>query len=57
MINGKIRVKDGRLEGIDLDALINNQNRLAEDLVRRTEKRYGVNLSELVWRRAYPYDD
>ena len=57
MVNGKIRVKDGQLEGIDLEALIKNQNRLAEDLVRRTEKRYGVNLSELVWRRAYPYDD
>ena len=57
IVNGKIRVENSQLVGIDLPALIERQNRLAEALVRRTEKRYDVNLSRLVWRRAFPFDD
>jgi 8-oxoguanine deaminase len=56
IVNGKIRVKDGQLVGVDLPALIDEQNRLAKALVERTEKRYGIDLSNLKWRRAYPYD-
>ncbi|MEN6410117.1 MAG: amidohydrolase family protein, partial [Anaerolineaceae bacterium] len=56
MVNGKLRVVDGQLVGVDLLALIKEQNRIAANLVQRTEKRYGVNLSEMVWRRAFPYD-
>lgn len=56
MVNGKLRVVDGQLVGVDLPALIKEQNRIAANLVQRTEKRYGVNLSEMVWRRAFPYD-
>jgi cytosine/adenosine deaminase-related metal-dependent hydrolase len=56
IVNGRIQVQDGRLVDIDLPALIDRQNRLAADLVRRTEKRYGIPLQEPVWRRAYPYD-
>lgn len=56
MVNGKLRVVDGQLVGVDLSALIKEQNRIAANLVQRTEKRYGVNLSEMVWRRAFPYD-
>lgn len=57
MVNGKLRVVNGRLVGVNLSALIDRQNQLAEALVKRTEKRYGVNLSDLVWRRAFPYDE
>ncbi|MDR3576107.1 MAG: 8-oxoguanine deaminase [Anaerolineaceae bacterium] len=57
IINGEIRVENGMLVGVDLAGLIDRQNQLAEALVRRTEKRYGVNLSELVWKRAFPYDE
>jgi cytosine/adenosine deaminase-related metal-dependent hydrolase len=57
MVNGQMRVCRGELVGVDLPALIERQNRLAEALVRRTEKRYGTDLSELVWRKAYPYDN
>jgi len=56
IVNGRIRVEGGQLVDVDLAALIERQNRLAADLVRRTEKRYGVSLSTPVWRRAYPYD-
>ena len=56
VINGKIVVSRGELVGVDLPALIESQNRVAEELVARTEKRYSVNLTDLVWRRAYPYD-
>lgn len=56
IVNGRIRVQQGQLVGVDLPALGERQNRLATDLVRRTEKRYGVSLREPVWRRAYPYD-
>lgn len=57
MVNGKLRVVDGQLVDVDLPALIKEQNRIAANLVQRTEKRYGVNLSEMVWRRAFPYDE
>lgn len=56
IVNGQIRVQDGRLVGVDLPALIQQQNKLAAALVQRTEKRYGVSLAAPVWRRAFPYD-
>ena len=56
MVNGEIRVRDGELVGVDVPELIARQNELGTDLVRRTENRYGVQLSNRSWRRAYPYD-
>jgi 8-oxoguanine deaminase len=56
IVNGRVRVQDGQLVDVDVPALIRRQNRLAADLVRRTEKRYGVALGLPVWRRAFPYD-
>ena len=56
IVNGRLRVLDGRLVDVDLPGLITSQNRLAAALVQRTEERYGVSLATPVWRRAYPYD-
>ena len=56
IVNGKVLVRDGQLVGVDVPALVRRQNRLAENLVRRTEKRYGAPLTAPAWRRAYPYD-
>lgn len=56
IINGEVRVADGQLVGVDLEALIDKQNRCAAELVKRTEKRYGVTLNYPIWRRAFPYD-
>jgi cytosine/adenosine deaminase-related metal-dependent hydrolase len=56
IVNGRVRVQDGELVDVDLPELIKRQNRLASELVRRTEKRYNISLRESVWRRAYPYD-
>jgi 8-oxoguanine deaminase len=56
IINGRIRVRDGQLVGIDLPALIQRQNKLAAALVKRTEERYGLSLTAPVWHRAFPYD-
>lgn len=56
IVNGQIRVRDGQLVGTNLRELIRRHNMLAEDLVRRTEKRYAVPLTEHVWQRAFPYD-
>ncbi|MDR3576117.1 MAG: 8-oxoguanine deaminase [Anaerolineaceae bacterium] len=55
IVNGKIRVQDGQLLGVDLPALIKEQNRRSAELVTRTEKRYNHIMTELVNRRAYPY--
>jgi cytosine/adenosine deaminase-related metal-dependent hydrolase len=55
IVNGRIRVQDGQLVGMDLPALVRQQNKLAAALVKRTEKRYGVSLAEPAWRRAFPY--
>lgn len=56
IVNGMLRVEGGKLVDVDLPGLIERQNRLAADLVKRTEKRYGVDLSTRRWRRAYPYE-
>jgi cytosine/adenosine deaminase-related metal-dependent hydrolase len=56
MVNGRIRVRDGQLVGVDMAELIRNQNDRAAALVERTEVRYGISLRRPVWRRAFPYD-
>jgi cytosine/adenosine deaminase-related metal-dependent hydrolase len=56
MVNGEIKVQDGELVDVDVPELVLRQNELGADLVRRTEQRYGVQLSNRSWRRAYPYD-
>jgi len=56
IVNGRILVSEGKLVDFDLPALIKKQNKCAEDLIERTEKRYGVTLKYPNWRRAFPYD-
>ena len=56
IVNGCIRVADGRLVGVDVPALIRQQNDHAAALVRRAERRYGTSYTRLAWRRAFPYD-
>jgi cytosine/adenosine deaminase-related metal-dependent hydrolase len=56
IVNGKIRVAKGELIGVDLPALVKRGNELSLNLVRRTEQRYNVSMTQPVWRRAYPYD-
>ncbi len=56
IVNGRIRVQEGQLVGVDVPELIKRQNELAADLVRRAEKRSGRSLSTTSWRRAFPYE-
>lgn len=56
IVNGIIRVANGELIGVDLPSLIQRGNELAVNLVKRTEKRFDITLTNPVWRRAYPYD-
>jgi 8-oxoguanine deaminase len=53
IINGKVVVEDGQINGVDLPGLIANHNRLSNELVQATEKRYNHDLSTRIWRRAY----
>jgi cytosine/adenosine deaminase-related metal-dependent hydrolase len=55
IVNGKVRVSEGRLVDLDVIQLIRRQNRLAKDLVRRTEERYDVQLADPTWYKAFPY--
>jgi len=57
IINGKIRVMNGELVGVDLPALVKNGNQRAASLVSRTEKRYHTRISTGIWRRAFPFDE
>ena len=57
IVNGKIRVANGKLIGVDVQPLVKQANAQAASLVSRTEKRYNVTLTTPVWRRAYPFDD
>ncbi len=56
IVNGKILVERGQVIGLDMPTLIRKANQHAKALVKRTEKRYGVCLSQPQWRRAYSYD-
>lgn len=56
IVNGKIRVANGQLVGVDTAPLIEQGNKLGADLVRRMEKRYNTSVTAPVWRRAYPFD-
>lgn len=55
IVNGKIRVQEGQLLDLDLPALLAEQNRRSAELVERTEKRYNINMTAPVHRRAFPY--
>jgi len=57
IINGRIRVANGQVVGLDLPQLIRRQNDRAAALVRRAEARQGVSYSRTAWRRAFPYDE
>jgi cytosine/adenosine deaminase-related metal-dependent hydrolase len=56
IVNGRIRVEAGQLVGVDLPALIKQQNELAAALIERAEKRAQRSLRTPIWRRAFPYD-
>jgi 8-oxoguanine deaminase len=51
VIDGRVVVQDGQILGLDLPALIARHNRLAGEMVARTEARYGHDFSNRVWRR------
>lgn len=55
IVNGKIRVKDGMIIDLNMGELIQKTNQAAYNLVKRTEARYKINISEPVWRKSYPY--
>lgn len=55
IVNGQIVVAGGQLVNLDLPSLIDRHNQRARALVARAEKRHGVTLTALTWRRAYPY--
>lgn len=55
IVNGKIRVKDGMIIDLNMGELIQKTNQAAHNLVKRTEARYKINISEPVWRKSYPY--
>ncbi|GIK42595.1 MAG: 8-oxoguanine deaminase [Chloroflexota bacterium] len=48
-INGQVVVEGGQLLTADVETLINEQNRLAAELVKRTEKRFGRSFVERSW--------
>jgi cytosine/adenosine deaminase-related metal-dependent hydrolase len=52
VINGVQRVQEGQILGLDLRDLIERHNRLTAELVRRTEEKYGHDLSTRIWKRA-----
>ena len=52
MVQGRIRVWNGEIPGLDLPALIARHNALAEEMVVRAEARYGQRLRERIWRPA-----
>lgn len=49
IVNGKIIVERGKLKTIDLQEIINNQNKLAKEITRRAEKKMGRPLSKVQW--------
>jgi cytosine/adenosine deaminase-related metal-dependent hydrolase len=56
LVNGRVRVQDGCLLDVDLPALVEAHNCAAHAVVERTARRYGLDLSTPVHRRAFPFD-
>ena len=52
VINGGVVVEAGRLVDVDVDELVDRHNRLAADVVRITEARFGHDMSTRVWSRV-----
>ncbi len=42
IINGYVRVTDGKIDGLDVEKLIHKQNKLANEMVRRATERTGT---------------
>ena len=57
IVNGQVRVQDGRLVGVNTKDLTQRLNKLSQDLIARVEKRYHISLTSPVWRKAYPYEE
>ncbi len=56
IVDGNIKVLDAELCDADSVALTRRLNTLSRALIGRVEKRYGLNLTQPVWRKAYPYE-
>ncbi len=50
MINGRMVVEHGEIAGLDLPHVIARHNQLAQELMARTEARFGHRLATRVWR-------
>jgi cytosine/adenosine deaminase-related metal-dependent hydrolase len=53
IVNGKILVTKGNIVSMDLYEIIKRHNQAARAIVTRTERRYGVDLSSLSWKKAF----
>jgi cytosine/adenosine deaminase-related metal-dependent hydrolase len=53
IVNGKTLVMKGNIVGMDLHEIIKRHNQSARAIVMRTEKRYGIDLSSLSWKKAF----
>jgi 8-oxoguanine deaminase len=53
IVNGKIIVVNGNIINLDLPEIIKKHNESAQAIVMRTEKRYGLDLSSVLWKRAF----
>lgn len=51
VINGKVVVQGGRITDLDLPDLVSRHNRLAKEIIARSEARHGHDLTSRVWRR------
>lgn len=51
VVDGRVVIRDGQILGLDMRKLIAQHNRLAGEIVARTEARYGHDFSTRVWRR------
>jgi cytosine/adenosine deaminase-related metal-dependent hydrolase len=55
IVNGVVKVVNGKLVGQDIDTMIQYGNQLSHALIQRTEKQFNLELGSSIWRKAYPY--
>ena len=53
IVNGKIIVMNRNIINLDLPEIIKKHNQSAKAIVMRTERRYGLDLSSVLWKRAF----
>lgn len=53
IINGNLVVKNGKVVGVNMDDIIEMQNEISEEIIKRAERKTGKSFTRKEWKRVY----